>query len=154
MTTCTLLVGAPGSGKSHYARTMRSQHCIVLDRSDYLVSMTGMRIYWRSSTQIADSMIECAYQSALKCQLDLIVMDWGKTPQGRARWLRPAIDAGYRTRIIYLATSPEVCLSRIQQDSARSKTTRWKRLIDHFYRDFVPIEEHEADEICTVVSSL
>lgn len=125
----------------------------MLDRSDYIISMIGVRKYYNHIRKISDAAQLSAWETSLRIHVPLIVMDWGKRARDRANWIEPAHEHDYLTRIILLDETFDTCWMRLRADvarGARTPTTRWRLLLERYFRDFEPPTKEEADELVII----
>lgn len=141
----TLIIGCCGAGKTTYLRHYSDR--LHFDAERHLDALLdGRRKYYPEVWRVARRMLHAGYEAALATGLDIALTASGHTRTERATWLLPARLHGYHTEIVLVRVSPETALVRCKADAARPKTTRWRPIIEHWFRDFEAVEADECDE--------
>lgn len=134
MKELVLLVGPPGSGKSTFSKQI-STHAYV------------------NQDSMGKEQHRLIFQEHLKNHLSIIVDRMNFSKEQRNRYLVPAKEAGYKTRIIVLHESFETCFKRCteRQNHETIKTRRDARnALDFFFKKYERVEDNEADEVVRI----
>ncbi len=134
-----VLVGAPGSGKSTLA------HSLIYEDGDH----GAMTVYVNQDSQGRWGH-QSVFFAALERGDDIIVDRMGFNRQQRERYLKPAKQAGYTTKIIKLNTPKEVCLERAlkRENHETVKTAEdAHKAINFFFNNYEEVGNDEADEV-------
>lgn len=134
-----LLCGPPGAGKSHYAKIIGATGYIILDPEEILDTLQAhARRYYPESWRVAKAMTWSGFLACLSSGANVIVTIAGVTKSERDAWRQKALAANYDVKTMILMPSPEVCLQRCKSDKRRPKTTRWKSIIDNWFKYYEP----------------
>lgn len=150
---CTLVVGPPGAGKSHYVeQVLRGLPFGMLwINPDALIGLLWGRItFTHAIRRIMRVLPQQLIEHAVEQRLSFVIETWGTTRRERARLLALPKSHGYSTAIVLLQVTPAIAIGRCKADKRRPRTTRWHELVLSWYRRFEPIGADEADEICEV----
>ena len=134
----TLLVGPPGSGKTTWTKDYIKAHN---NRSDLI------RISQDDQGK-AGHMSE--FETALGMDFDIIIDRMGFDKSQRERYLKPAREAGYNTRIVVLHVPRKTCLERCnaRKDHPTIKDeTNANQAIDLFFSKYERVQDGDADEV-------
>lgn len=141
----TLIIGCCGAGKTTYLQHYPdSLHFDAERHLDALLA--GRRKYYPEVWRVTRRMLRAGYEEALTTGMNIALTASGHTRAERAAWLLPARIAEYQTEIVLLHVTPEMALARCKADATRPKTTRWRPIIEHWFRDFEAVEADECDE--------
>lgn len=135
-----LLVGPPGSGKSSYCENW--------------LSPSDSEFYRRISQddQGKDGHMEIFVKAILRNE-NIVCDRMNFNKEQRERYLKPAREAGYKTKIIVLHVPLRVCLDRC---NARSNHPTVKtpqdasKAVNFFFSKYERVEDCEADEVVRV----
>jgi hypothetical protein len=133
-----LLVGPPGSGKSSYA----------------MHPARGFgTTYVNQDAQGKEGHLK-HFQSALTNNFPFILVDrMNFSKEQRNRYLLPAKEAGYRTKIVVLHESFETCFKRCleRKNHETIKTEKDARnALGFFFKKYERVEDNEADEVVRI----
>lgn len=126
-----LLVGAPGSGKSSFAKSI-STHAYI--NQDEMGKEQHFRIF----------------ESHLENGFSIIVDRMNFSKEQRERYLAPARAQGYKTKIIVFHVPSETCMIRCinRNNHPTIKTPAdASRAINFFFSKYERVEDNEADEV-------
>jgi predicted kinase len=133
MKTLTLLVGPAGSGKSTLAKELLHPECV----------------YVNQDSQQKEHLT--VFANALEAGFDIIVDRMNFNKQQRDRYLSPAKDKGYNTKIIVLHQNYETCMNRCLKRLGHHETINTKEdatnALNMFFSKYERPEEDEADSI-------
>lgn len=131
-----LLVGPPGSGKSTYAKSFDPM----------------LHNYINQDSQGKEQHLKL-FKFAVENERTIIVDRMNFSKEQRNRYLIPAKEAGYKTKIIVLHQSYETCLKRCleRENHETIKTVRDARnALDFFFKKYERVEDNEADEVLRI----
>jgi predicted kinase len=132
-----ILCGPPGCGKTTAANSLPGY--LVLDPEPHLDALlAGERKYYPEAWGTARAMVQAGFRHALTTGANIALTIAGKTRAERQAWIDEAQAAGYSAEVRFLMPPAEECLRRCKADPSRPKTTRWKPIIEHWYRDYEP----------------
>lgn len=141
----TMIIGCCGAGKTTYLRHYPDR--LHFDAERHLDALLdGQRNCYPEVWRIVRRMMHVGYEEALTTGLDIALTASGHTRNERAAWLLPARLNGYHTEVVLLRVAPETALARCKADVTRPKTTRWRPIVEHWFRDFEDVEADECDE--------
>lgn len=140
-----IVVGAPGSGKTHYVKTHKSKNDLVLDL-DYICAalMLEEEIYLDHGKvlPIAIEIRETIY----KC-IESRRGNWGTAwiiTTSRDEVLLEMLAARLRGEIIRIETSLEQCLKNIERDKRRKRNLEFqKKIATEWFNESTPPNESE-----------
>ncbi len=138
MKTLTLLVGPPGSGKSTYA------HKLINEDGDG--GLATIRI--SQDDQGAEHLDN--FHNAIVVGNDVIVDRMNFNKEQRSRYLKPAKELGYRTKIVVLHVPRETCLNRCnsREDHPTIKDSKTaSKAVNMFFSKYERVEDSEADQV-------
>lgn len=125
-----ILVGSPGSGKS-------------------TVSNTYGHIRINQDEQGKDGHLT-VFKTALEGHHDILIDRMNFSKEQRERYLKPAREAGYKTKIIVLHENYDTCLERMKKrenhPTIKDEATA-KKVLNFFFSKYERVEDSEADEI-------
>jgi predicted kinase len=138
MPTITVLVGPPGSGKSTFANDYCRNHplppnCTRISQDD----------------QGKDGHMSL-FNSALSARSDLVIDRMNFDKNQRERYLKPARDAGYATRIIVFHVSLKTCLERCaarENHPTIQDAKTASQAVNFFFSKYERVQDDEADEV-------
>jgi predicted kinase len=137
MKEVVILVGMPGSGKTHYCLAVLPQH-VRLSQDEGPRHFAG---------------VFAKYLRLLEAGTEQIVVD-RTNPQAtqRARFVAAARQQGYRVRIIHFDLPRGVCEQQIRQrgDHPTLDTQRMAQAIDRYLATLDAPQEGECDELLVV----
>lgn len=136
MPTLTLLVGPPGSGKSTFAK----KYC----------AETGVT-YINQDAQGKEHLT--LFEAALMSGKDIVVDRMGFSKSQRSRYLNPAKEKGYTTRIKVLHQSYKVCFERCmdrQNHETIKDENNARAALNLFFTKYERVTDDEADEVTRV----
>lgn len=128
-----ILVGAPGSGKSSYAETLRDTH--------YRISQDdqGKEGHWN------------AFLPILATGNNILIDRMNFNKQQRERYLESARKVGYRTKIVVFHVPSAVCRERAVARIGNHPTILTEqdadKAINFFFSKYERVEDNEADEV-------
>lgn len=131
-----LMVGPPGSGKS----TLALEHC----------SKEGL-IYINQDTQGKEHLT--LFNERIRLGHSIIVDRMSFNVQQRERYLKPAREAGYTTKIYVLHESYDTCLQRCLKREGHAtikNETDAKSALNTFFSKYERVQDSEADEVIRV----
>lgn len=134
-----LLVGPPGSGKSTFAKDL------IQNGGDHGAAC----IYINQDSQGKDKHRKL-FEDAIFQMKDIIIDRMNFNKEQRERYLKPARDAGYKTKIIVLHEPKSVCFERCKnrQDHETVKTEEdAQKALDFFFKYYERVEDSEADVV-------
>lgn len=128
-----VLVGPPGSGKSTYCEKYKTSHIRIsqdeMGKKEHLV----------------------AFQIHLNRGDNLIIDRMGFSKEQRERYLKPAREAGYNTRIVVFHVPSSICreraVARIPNHPTVLTEADADRAINFFFTKYERVEDNEADEV-------
>lgn len=127
-----VLVGPPGSLKTTHAKAVYSSYKRV-SQDD-----AGKEGHW------------LLFQSFLKEGNDIIVDRMGFSKEQRERYLKPAREAGYKTKIVVLHENYDTCFDRCMKREGHP-TIKTKedtsRALNFFFSKYERVEDSEADVV-------
>ena len=128
-----MLVGAQGSGKTEYCKTIGT--------------------YFRVSQDEQGRWHKELFEEAIKKGVPLIVVD--KTNPGtkqRKRYIEPAKEAGYYIQIVWFDIDRKICLKRIidRTEHPTLKPEKAEEALSQYYSNFEEPSKEEADEIIKI----
>ena len=138
MKTITLLVAPPGAGKTTWVLDYIKTHN---NRSDLI------RISQDDQGKIGH-MDE--FLTALSMDFDIVVDRMNFDKAQRERYLKPARDAGYSTRIIVMHAPKQVCLDRCNARKGHPTIKDEKNAneaVNFFFSKYERVEDTEADQV-------
>ena len=131
-----IVYGAPLSGKTSYVHEVKNAGDLVLDMDSIWECISGCRRYFKPSALKEDAF------AVRDCLLDCV-------RYRRGHWLNAYIIGGYplvterdrmtrelAAREIYIDTSKEECLARLERDEIRRGIPEYKKYIDDWFRLF------------------
>lgn len=126
-----LIVGPCGSGKTTLSRTY----------------LKHVRI---NQDELGSSGHLDAFDKALKAGKDIVIDRMGFSKVQRERYLKPAKEAGYNTKIIVLHENYAKCLERMikreDHETIKNEETA-RKVLNHFFSKYERVEDSEADEV-------
>lgn len=138
MPQITILVGPPGSGKSSFANNYLETHG---NRPD-LVRISQDDQGKQGHTE--------EFEKALANKHDIIVDRMNFDKKQRERYLKPARDLGYDTRIVVFHVPLKTCLSRCnaRQGHPTVKTEQdASQAVNFFFKSYERVQDSEANEV-------
>jgi hypothetical protein len=133
-----LLCGPPGSGKSTYVKNWLSP------------SDSEFYYYINQDSQGKEGHLE-EFQKALKANVSIVIDRMGFSREQRERYLKPAREAGYKTKIIVLHVPLRVCLDRCIKRIPNHPTVCTEadasRAVNFFFSKYERVEDSEADVV-------
>ncbi len=132
-----LLVGPPGSGKSTYCKNWLSP------------SDSEFYRYINQDTQGRDGHLE-EFNRAITAGENIVTDRMNFNKDQRERYLKPAREAGYKTKIIVLHVPLRVCLDRCnaRKDHPTVKTPQdASKAVNFFFSKYERVEDSEADVV-------
>lgn len=138
--TLTLLVGPPGSGKSTTS-------------TDLAYLQQGTYEYINQDSQGKKEHYKI-FEDAIRKETQYILIDrMNFNREQRERYLKPAKDAGYYTKIMVLHESYDTCLERcskrIDHPTIKDEKTA-KKVLNFFFTKYERVEDNEADEVIRI----
>lgn len=129
-----LLVGPPGSGKTTLAHQIQG-----IDNENQ---------YFRISQDEQGKRHLYNFQEAIKDESNIIIDRMGFNVQQRDRYLKPAKEAGYKTKIIVLHESYNTCLERCLERKNHPTIKEEKdarSALNTFFSKYERVQDSEAD---------
>lgn len=126
-----ILVGPPGSGKSTHALSISTHACV---NQDTMGKEDHLRIF----------------QDHLANNLSIVIDRMNFSKEQRERYLKPAREAGYSTKIVVFHVPSETCMFRCLARKGHPTIKNSKdasKAIDFFFRKYERVENNEADEV-------
>jgi dephospho-CoA kinase len=133
MKNITLLVGPSGSGKSTHAKALEASGYVRISQDD----------------QGRDGHFK-AFLEAVNAGSDIVVDRPNFYVVQRERYLVPAREAGYTTKIVVLHVPKKICMNRCnaRQDHPTIKTPEdASRALNMFFRKYERVQDFEADVV-------
>jgi predicted kinase len=133
-----LLVGPPGSGKSTYAQQ--------------LLNLTHPCWYINQDSQGKEGHFD-RFKDGIAFDHDIIVDRMNFSKEQRNRYLIPAKEAGFKTKIIVLHESFETCFKRcLERKGHETITTEQaaRSALGFFFKSYERVEDNEADEVVRI----
>jgi len=127
-----ILVGPPGSGKSTYAKEKYPSY-----------------FYINQDSQGKEEHLKL-FKEALKENKNIIVDRMNFNKDQRNRYLQPAKDLGYKSKIIVFHVPKQTCIDRCidRQDHPTIKLEEDAyKAVNFFFKSYERVEDNEADEI-------
>lgn len=141
MAKIIILVGPCGSGKTSLAKSLLNED------GDHGTTM----VYVNQDSQ-SKGHLE-VFNRALEAGKDIIVDRMGFNVQQRERYLKPAREKGYQTKIIALHESRSVCLDRaIKRKNHETIKTEQdaNNSLNMFFSKYERVQDSEADEVVRI----
>lgn len=127
-----LLVGAPGSGKSTLAKSLEQEG------------------YFRISQDDSGKEHLILFQAAIHAGKNIIIDRLNFNKEQRERYLKPAREAGYSTKIIVLHVPSQVCFDRCLERKEHPTIKTMKdasSAVNMFFSKYERVEDNEADVV-------
>lgn len=139
----TVLVGPPGSGKSSIAQQVVQLNGIFISGDTVRVNQDDQGRVGHMDT----------FHEAIEQKRNIVVDRMNFSFDQRDRYLKPAKEAGYQTRIIIVHESYQTCLDRMKQRQSHptikdEETAR--KALDFFFAKYDGVADGEADIITRV----
>jgi len=140
MTQTTIICGAPGSGKTTYAKSQMTDGDLIVDHDLLYKALTGLD-YYNKPIELFPY-VQAAY-SAVIDELehrDDIYRAWviACLPNGDDRDI---LACRLNARVILIEALEFACINRIEKDARRSEHARtWEKIIRKWFRDYTPRE--------------
>ncbi len=149
-----VLVGLPGSGKSHWAkRKAEEKGCVIVSREFIRSGIKGGRyvfdsLYENAIRPIALDMIS----SFLKCGLDVIVDECHISEEIRTRLMNGLIGRGAAPEKVVCVyfTEQESCLENRMKSPRGYSSEKWAKIINGMRNCFEPPQKQEYKKIVCV----
>lgn len=133
---CTIVAGAPGSGKSYYVKQRMMHGDLVIDVDALYSALSGLAWYDKP-VNLLPFVIEAR---------DAIIRRLAKRSKVRSAWFITS-EADCQTlihwrdtlqaRLVIMDTSPNECMRRIANDERRSKhADAWRPLVSEWWQTF------------------
>lgn len=138
MPTLTLLVGPPGSGKTSWARSFIRKDALHENEVVYVNQDLQGRAHL------------LRFEEAITANKDIVIDRLNFNKSQRDRYLVPAKEKGYKTKIIVLHESYKTCLDRClaRQDHETIKDEQSARsALGMFFSKYERVQDNEADQV-------
>lgn len=152
MPTLILMIGTPGSGKTHY----RSQHCmagakvispddLLTEKWDYQWTPDRAMVAWKIATkQLEDEILAhaCGEGKYNTYIFDAVFA----TPKTRKKYVHMAKNAGWTVKAVYMTTPLSVCKERNAQRAPNRRVP--EMIMDNMAKKMTaPTAQEGFDEI-------
>lgn len=130
-----LVYGSPLSGKTSYVDSVKQEGNLVIDMDNIWQCISGCNRYIKPNRlkavafSVRDNLLECVKYRRGKWQNAYIVGGYPLISQ------REALAKELGARVIYIDTSKEECIKRLEADLTRD-TDEWKKYIDNWWENF------------------
>ena len=111
MATLYIMLGLPGSGKSHYVKEVLVPKGVQVICADDVRLAHGHRFYGPLESQI-HGMLYTLTRAHMIRGLDVVIDEAITRASYVQRWTRLAKDMGYAIKIIYLNVPKTICMER------------------------------------------
>lgn len=141
MTQVTIVCGAPGSGKTTYAKSQMQEGDLIVDHDLLYQALSGLEYYnkpielfpyvWAAWDTVIEELIsrQDIYRAWVVACL----------PNGDDR---ETLAYRLNAKVILIESLEFACINRIEKDSRRNKQARyWEKIIHKWFKDYTPRNE-------------
>ena len=135
MANITLVYGPPCAGKSTYAKRIKSDNTILIERDTLHSAMTGMpnHVHTKNGMKLANAGYKAMLETAKKMNGQYIFVAGAPTKLQR----QPFIEADAKIQLVY--TDKQTCMTRARAE----RPLEWQTYIENWF------ERYENDQNIT-----